>query len=204
MTLAFSVTVDNWPWLKPSNSRRRHSQKAHTLTSTSCPTKRPLCRQKEPCGAIGMLHREKLSYEPSPCFVLQEPRAAFSAAKLRQLLREEQLAPEVLIGFSDEDLTNLVDKGLRTGELLRFADVAMLGKPPALPEALIRPFLAKFNPGALTAGTGGRPRAAGPYARLQAACLTCGTVWDGHVFIVVEAHLELRCVLHMLGLSASA
>ena len=135
-------------------------------------------------------------------FVLQEPRAAFSAAELRQLLREEQLAPEVLIAFSDEDLTNLVDKGLRTGALLRFVDVAVLEMPPALPEALIRPLLAKFNPGALTAGSGGWT--AVPYAWQQAACLSCGTVWDGHVVTVVEAHLELRCVLHMLRLSASA
>ena len=137
-------------------------------------------------------------------FLLQEPRAAFSAAELRQLLREEQLAPDVLIGFSDEDLEHLVGKGLRTSVALRTADVAMLKEPPALPEALIRLFLAKFNPGALTAGTSGWLRAAVPYTQQQAACLMCGTDWDGHVDVAVKAHLELRCVLHMLGLSAPA
>ena len=91
---------------------------------------------------------------PSHAFVLQEPRAAFSAAELRQLLRGEQLAPEALICFSGKDLEHLVDKGLKLPPALRTADVAMLEKPPELPEALIRLFLAKFNPDALTAGTG--------------------------------------------------
>ena len=96
---------------------------------------------------------------------LQEP---FNADGMRQLLAEE-LPQEDLRGFSDEDLEKMFDKGLRMPGLLRFADWALLEKPPALPEGLIRFLLAKSKSGALTAGTGG-------------SCSVCGTPCTGCFF----------------------
>ena len=132
-----------------------------TLTSTIC----TLFYQKTALHAEGVLSRhwhavqgEAGPNEPSSCFcAAQEPWAACNAAEMRQLLAEEQLAQGVLIGFSERDLKVLVDKGLRTPVALCTADVAMLREPPALPEALIRLLLAKFNPDGLTPCTGEQP-----------------------------------------------
>lgn len=113
-----------------------------------------------------MLYRETLvPVSQVYAIVLQEPKVAFNAAEMRRLLTAENLAPGVLLGFSDEDLTALVNKGLRSVELLRTADRVMLEKPPALPDALINNLLAKFNPDALTAGTGGVSQCGTPELR---------------------------------------
>ena len=131
----------------------------------SCVTICTLFHQKTALHAEGVLSRhwhavqgEAGPNEPSSCFcAAQEPWAACNAAEMRQLLAEEQLAQGVLIGFSERDLKVLVDKGLRTPVALCTADVAMLREPPALPEALIRLLLAKFNPDGLTPCTGEQP-----------------------------------------------
>ena len=64
VTLAFSVTVDNWQVTMAEAEQQpqvTQKERVRTLTITSCPTKIRVCRQKEPCGDIGMLHREQLS-----------------------------------------------------------------------------------------------------------------------------------------------
>ncbi len=85
---------------------------------------------------------------------------ANNPAELRQLLKEEGLADNLLLGFDDEDLQKLLDKGLRTRGLLNLADVAALERPPALLPILTTALLRKFNPAALTASPGGWLRAA--------------------------------------------
>ena len=91
--------------------------------------------------------------------MLQMIRKARNPAELRQLLKEQGLAEDDILAFEDEDLQNLLDKGLRTpGTLLR-SNVAVLERPPPLPPIQIQALLEKFNPAALTAGPGGWPRA---------------------------------------------
>ena len=96
--------------------------------------------------------------------MLQMIRKATDPAELRQLLKEQGLAEDDVLAFEDEDLQNLLDKGLRTPGMLFRANVAVLDRPPPLPPILIEALLEKFNPAALTAGSGGWPRAA------QAGC----------------------------------
>ena len=91
--------------------------------------------------------------------MLQMVERANNPAELRQLLKEEGLADNLLLGFNDEHLQNLLDKGFRTRGLLNLADVAALEKPPPLLPVLTTALLLKFNPAALTAGPGGWPRA---------------------------------------------
>ncbi len=96
--------------------------------------------------------------------MLQMIRRARTPAELRRLLAEQGLADNHLLGFDDVDLQRLLDKGLRSLELLKLADVAALEEPPPLPPVLVTALLRKFNPAALTAGPGGWPRAAVPDA----------------------------------------
>ena len=93
--------------------------------------------------------------------MLQMIRRLEDPAELRQLLAEQGLADNLLLGFKDADL---LDKGIRKLELLKLADVAALKQQTPLPPVLITALLRKFNPAALTAGPGGRPRAAIPDA----------------------------------------
>ena len=54
--------------------------------------------------------------------MLQMIERANYPAELRQLLAEQGLADDHLLGFDDADLQNLLDKGLRTPEMLSLAD----------------------------------------------------------------------------------
>ena len=96
--------------------------------------------------ALGQLHATAL-----PLQML----VADTAAELRQLLSQEGLAADYLNWFKDADLDNLLDKRLCTRDLLAIADEADLTEPPPLPPTLRYTLLAKFNPDALTASTGG-------------------------------------------------
>ena len=91
--------------------------------------------------------------------MLQMIERAKDPAELRQLLAEQGLSKNLILGFDDKDLQNLLDKGLRTRELLNLADVATLERPPPLLPVLTTALLRKFNPAALAASSGGWPRA---------------------------------------------
>ena len=80
---------------------------------------------------------------------------AKTAAELREPLRQGGLEARELRGFRDEHLDILLYKGLSTLELLATADEAALKEAPLLPVTLRRALLAKFNPAAPTASTGG-------------------------------------------------
>ena len=86
-------------------------------------------------------------------------KVATNAAQLRELLKEGGLPAGQLCGFRDAHLENLLDKGLSTLQLLAKADEAVLIEPPLLPRILRQALLDKFNPAALTASSGGWPRA---------------------------------------------
>lgn len=94
-------------------------------------------------------------------FMLQMIRRAKDPAELRQLLIQEGLAADDVLNFDEEDLKTLYNKGFRTPNALRRADVAMLKEPPPLPRFLAQVILEKFNPAALTASPGGWLRARG-------------------------------------------
>ena len=96
--------------------------------------------------------------------MLQMIERATDPAELRQLLIQEELAADDILNFDEKDLETLYNKGFRTRDALRRADLAMLVAPPPLPRFLAQVILEKFNPAALTAGPGGWPRAA------QAGC----------------------------------
>ena len=121
-------------------SHRKSALLAESLVTTlACCTVKLL--------ALGRLHATALP--------MQMLKVADTAAELRQLLSQEGLAADHLNWFEDADLDNLLDKGLCTWALFATADGDDLTEPPPLPPTLRRALLAKFNPDALTASTGG-------------------------------------------------
>ena len=91
-------------------------------------------------------------------FMLQMLRAK-DPADLRQLLTEQGLAGGIVATFDDKQLQYLLDKGLVTPAMLAVADMAGLKEPPPIPHFLAKALVEKFNPAALTASSGGWPRA---------------------------------------------
>lgn len=64
------------------------------------------------------------------------------------------MAAGKLHAFTDEHLDILLRKGFSTPDMLTTADEDMLTEQPALPPAIRRALLSKYNPDALTASTG--------------------------------------------------
>ena len=121
-------------------SHRKSALLAESLMTTlACCTVKPL--------ALGQLHATALP--------MQMLKVADTAAELRQLLSQEGLAADDLNWFEDADLDSLLEKRRCTWALLATADEAALLEPPPLPPTLRRALLAKFNPDALAASTGG-------------------------------------------------
>ena len=108
------------------------------------------------CCALKLLALSHLHATVLPTQLL---KVATNAAQLRELLKEGGLPAGQLCGFRDAHLENLLDKGLSTLQLLAKADEAVLIEPPLLPRILRQALLDKFNPAALTASSGGWPRA---------------------------------------------
>ena len=102
-------------------------------------------RANEPSDEGGDVQRMTV---PMNC-MLQEKRRAETPAG--QLLRDEELAADDVLAFNNSGLQHLLDKGLRTPEMLARVTMAGLKKPPPIPHVLAQAILEKFNPDALTA-----------------------------------------------------